>query len=446
MHVTEKKTAEGVIHLDCEATAQEVNNVLREAGEAFAMSMGVRPQPGQTIADAVQAALGIADLDKVVEAQAIELLVPRALDRRNLVPAYPPKANPSQKFERGKRFAFTMDVTVKPTYELKSYDPVEVTVQPFVFDDSVIDKQMEELAQRYSTYVGTDPKPLEDGDACEIAMTISQNGEEIKALCTEGRTYLLGRGLMPEGFDEGLRGMEPGQTKEFSFDAPQLNEVGEEVSQTLDCKVTVKEVQKEVVPLIDDAWVKANLPGMETVQALRDDMRRVFEAQQREGYQNYVQQMVLSQLARRFEGRIADEIYEATRNQLVQNMQMEMQQQGVDFQQFVAANGGEQQFGMMLMMQTREVLVQGFCLDAVYRHQRMSLTDADLDAACLAMNPQGNPAYMRQQLEAAGRGFALRETAERNKALRYVVEHAVVTEQEPAAPAEAPAKAEEAAE
>ena len=93
----------------------------------------------------------------------------------------------------------------------------------------------------------------------------------------------------------------------------------------------------------------------------------------------------------------------------------------------MAANGGEQQFGMMLMMQTREVLVQGFCLDAVYRHERMTLTDKDLEDACYGMNPQANPKMMRQQLEDSGRGFALRETAERLKAARFVTAHAVIT-------------------
>jgi len=49
MRVTEKKLADGVIKLDCEATAIEVNNALKEAGEAFALSMGVRPEPGKSI-------------------------------------------------------------------------------------------------------------------------------------------------------------------------------------------------------------------------------------------------------------------------------------------------------------------------------------------------------------------------------------------------------------
>ena len=47
--VTEKKLADGVIKLDCEATAIEVNNALKEAAEAFAMQMGVRPAPGKSI-------------------------------------------------------------------------------------------------------------------------------------------------------------------------------------------------------------------------------------------------------------------------------------------------------------------------------------------------------------------------------------------------------------
>ena len=67
MKVTEKKLADGVIKLDCEATAIEVNNALQEAAEAFAMQMGVRPAPGKSIEELAKEQLGIADLDKIVE-------------------------------------------------------------------------------------------------------------------------------------------------------------------------------------------------------------------------------------------------------------------------------------------------------------------------------------------------------------------------------------------
>ena len=156
MHVVESKPVNGVIKLDCEATAIEVNNALREAGEAFAASMGVRPLPGKSLEDSVKETLGIADLDKIIEAQAIEVLVPRALDRRNLVPAFPPKATPTTKFERGKKFSFSLNVTVKPTYELSSYEPVEITVDPFFFDETPVKQQLDELAMNSVINEATD--------------------------------------------------------------------------------------------------------------------------------------------------------------------------------------------------------------------------------------------------------------------------------------------------
>ena len=45
------------------------------------------------------------------------------------------------------------------------------------------------------------------------------------------------------------------------------------------------------------------------------------------------------------------------------------------------SQGGEQQFGMILMMQTREMLVQGYALDALFRHEKMTLTDEDIALA-----------------------------------------------------------------
>lgn len=427
MKVTESKPENGVIKLECEATAIEVNKALEEAAIAFAMSMGLRPVPNKTVEEAIKEQLGVSDVDKIIEPSAIEVLVPRALDRRNLMPAFPPKANPTSPFERGKKFTFTLNVTVKPTYELTSYEPVEVTVEPYTFDESVIDQQLASMAERSSTYVAIDPKPLEDGDACEVALKVFDDGEELKGMTTEGRTYVLGSQMMPKGFDDELIGMEPGQTKEFSFDAPMFDEAGNESVKKMDCVVTVKEIQKEVPAVIDDEWVKVYVPPFKSVDDLRADMRRMLEIQQRQAYDNYVQGMVIAALSKRFQGRIADEIYEATRDQLMMNMRMELQQSGMTWEQFMAQNGGEQQFGMMMMLQTREVLVQGFCLDSVFAHEKLTLTDEDLDAACRNMNPQGDAKMMREQLEATGRSFALRETAERLKAAKYVTEHAVVT-------------------
>ena len=96
------------------------------------------------------------------------------------------------------------------------------------------------------------------------------------------------------------------------------------------------------------------------------------------------------------------------------------------------SQGGEQQFGMIMMMQTREMLVQGYALDALFRHEKMTLTDEDIDAACRSMNPQ-NPDAVKREMQENGRGFALREAAERMKANQWLLDHAIVNVEQPVA-------------
>ena len=132
-----------------------------------------------------------------------------------------------------------------------------------------------------------------------------------------------------------------------------------------------------------------------------------------------------------FKGRIEDPVYEAMQQTLVSNLRGQLQQQGIPFEQFVQSQGGEQQFGMIMMMQTREMLVQGYALDALFRHEKMTLTDEDIDAACRSMNPQ-NPDAVKREMQENGRGFALREAAERMKANQWLLDHAIVNVEQPA--------------
>lgn len=426
MKVNMKKLEPGKVRLEAVATAQEVNNALNAAHIGFANAMGLQPQKDKTVAQVAEERMGIKNLDSIVEQSAVEALIPLAVDKKNLIPSFPPKAVAKSPLGRNQQFAFDVEVTLKPEYELSSYEPVQITIPAFKLDEQVIDDQIAEMANSYTTYVADDPRPIQKGDACLIAMQCFEGGKEMKGLTTDGRTYVAGEGYMPEGFDKEVIGMQPGETKKFTFEGPGFDDDFNEITQVIDCTLTIKELQKKVIPAIDDEWVAANLPMYKSYQALRDDIARNIERRERDGYDSYCLQLAASELGRRFQGKIADEVYEAMRANLLDNMRSELKQQGdKTWEQFVEENGGEQQFGMMLMLQTRELLVQGFALDAVFRHERMVLTDQDIEDACRAMNPQVNPKQLRQQIEQSGRGFALRESAERMKANKWVLEHAI---------------------
>lgn len=439
MKVTQKKLGDGKLQLEAVATPAEVDRALRMAQIGFAQQMGLRPQKDKTIEQIAEESMGIKDLDSVVESSAVEYLAPFAIDKKNIIPAFPPTPMPSSSLKRGQEFAFRLYVMPKPDYELTSYDPVEITVQPLKVDTSEIDKQLAEMAERYAGYETDEPHVIGKGDSCQLSLKCFRNGEPIPGLTSDARTYTAGIGLMPDGFDENIIGMNVGETKSFTFEGPGLDDNGNEITEVIECTVTVNETQKKVIPEIDDEWVKTYMPMYKGVEDLRRSMEAELTKYQRQQYDEYVRQIAAAELSNRFQGRIDDAVYESMQKNLIQNLRQQLQQQGMSYDQYVEQNGGQQQFGMMMMMQTRSMLVQGYALDAVFRHEGLILSDEDLDDVCRSMNPQ-NPRGVREEMEKSGRGFALRESAERMKANKWVVEHAKITYADaPGAAAEAPA-------
>ncbi len=422
MKVVQKKLVGNRVLVEATASVADVDKAFDWASVAFLQQMGVEPEQGKPFAEQAEERLGVPNLDALVMPRVPEFLVPFAIDKKGVVPAFPPKPVAQTTLKRGEEFTFTMEILPKPEYELDSYEPVAFTAKRFSVDPREVDEQVKAAAQGFCSYEAIDPRPVQKGDFVEIAISdTKQDGEDFAAFNTDRRTYPVGQGYMPGAFDDQLVGMEPGQEKDFAFQAPGGDDVVK-----VTCHVRVIELQKQVVPEITDEWVAKNMPFFRDAKAFRESIEYQLESAHRQEYNAYLENLALTKLSQRFKGSIDDSIYEAMRETQLKQLSSELQAQGMSLDKFIEQNGGQQQFGMMLMVQTRMALVNGFALDAVYRHEKLTLTDEDIMETCRIINPQG-PQLARMQMEETGNGYALREMAERNKAARWVIEHADIT-------------------
>ena len=181
-----------------------------------------------------------------------------------------------------------------------------------------------------------------------------------------------------------------------------------------------------------------NMPMYNDLAGFREALTKQIERDARLEYDIKVREVAAAELAKRFKGSIENAVYESMQKQMMSDLRRNLQRQGMTYEQYVERNGGQQQFGMMMMMQIRETLVRGYALDAVFRHEGLVVTDEDIDEICYMTNPQ-NPGMARKQFEESGNGYVLRESAERLRATKWVVDHATIKD-----PAEA--EAEKAAE
>lgn len=434
MKITQKKTDDGKILVSAVASTEEVTKALNAAHIGFANQMGLRPEQGKTVAQVAEERMGIRDLDSVVASQAADELMPFAVDKTGVLPAFPPTIDPKSTLKRGQTFQFEVTVTPKPDYELSSYDLPTVTIPPLKIDPAEVDEQLRQMAENYAEYVADDPHPVKKGDSCKIAMkAFRENGEEVTPLSTEGRTYVTGQGYMPEGFDGNIVGMDVGETKEFSFDAPDIDADGNQVTSEFTTTVTVLEIQKRVAPVIDDEWVSKFMPFYKSYEDMRRSIEESITRQRTAEYEDAKLQAVAAEMATRFQGSIPDEVYQAMMRSMITNMRNNLAQQGTSLEKFIEEQGGEQQFNMLMMLQVRQMLTQSYALDAVFRHEGLVVTDEDLTESCKAI-ASGDPKMIRKQLEESGRNFVLREAAERLRANKWLAEHATFIEKDFEAP------------
>ncbi len=296
-----------------------------------------------------------------------------------------PDAGKSRDAEAG-RFAAEL-----PAYELSSYEPVEFEMPAIEIGDEQVEAQMRAAVdQMGANYVEADPRETRAKDTVRIDLEVTRDGETVKGISSKGRLLSLGEGFMPIDFDRALLGMRPGAEREFDFDAPDPSGPSDASEHSFHAKVKLQAIMEKKAPEFTDEWVREHLPPFRSAEEFRAQTRREMEEQAARSVEQEKNMRAVQALTERFDEKIEDRFYEATREEMRRGWEAQARRQGMDLEDFIGKQGmNEQQFSMMLMMQVRETLVQGYSLDAWARHYGIEPTDEDV-AELANMMSQGH--------------------------------------------------------
>jgi trigger factor len=378
-------------------------------------------------------------IEKVGEAQytafinhyAMTAMAPYAILEKGITPIMEPEVNSSDQIAADRDFTFVAVVTPKPHYELSSYDPVTVKLPKVTVTEQEIDQQIYNLAERSAYNVPDEGAIIWEGKEVVFAIEthFTDTGDDIPHMTAEKRVYKLGDGFLPEEFDKGLLGLKAGESKTFDFDLPGAEGPDGEpgLARTVTTTVTITQINKRVVPDINDTWVITNMPDAKNVDGLRELLRKDGEQYKNQEAESAKFFLVASTLAERFIGFIPDEIYEYTRGDMMANLQQTLKAQNINMEQYTAQMGmDEQTFNMHFMMNVRESLRQGFSLDALARHLKLTINEEDIADTLTRMAPE-NEDKARADIEGSGRNYLLTEAALRTKANKWLLDTATFT-------------------
>jgi trigger factor len=188
-----------------------------------------------------------------------------------------PRITPKEGAPEGS-VAFDATFEVYPEVKIGDVSTAEVERVSCEVDDAAIDRTIDILRKQRRTF---NQRPASEGAAETDRVTIDFegkiDGEGFAGGKAEAFAFVIGEGQMLEQFDKAVRGMQVGQSKTFPLKFPDDYGSKDVAGKEADFLVTMKKIEAQHLPVVDDAFIKSLGIGAATTEALRADVRKNLE-------------------------------------------------------------------------------------------------------------------------------------------------------------------------
>lgn len=384
----------------------------------------------------IDSMLGAQAVVATVTEDVINELYPVAMDEADLIAISQPTFEQSSELvEAGKDFSFSATVTVRPEFELSSYEPLTIKLPSVEASEEEIDAQIEELRTYYFTFEdASDDTAVAQGAFVELSVVaVDEQGNHVESIETESRIYELGGGLFPKGFDEALIGMKKGEEKTIEIDMSEPSFMGQGLKDVgvVTFTLGVKQVKDKVVPELTDEWARETAGFEGGIEELRQRVADSIKQQKEQMLPRLRETEALYALQGRLEGEAPASMCEVEEQGLLQNFFMQIQQQGMTFDAYLAQMGiTSEQFRDDLKRQAKDVTEQDLALDAWARHVDLVITDEEITEE-FHKTGVDDPAGLEKEWRKSGRIAGLRAGMRRTAVLNQIMEAMTVEDLKP---------------
>ena len=176
------------------------------------------------------------------------------------------------------QMAFDATFEVYPEVKLGDLSAADIERVASEVTDEAIDKTVDILRKQRRTFAQrAAAEAATDGDRVTIDFEGKLDGEPFAGGKADGFQFLLGEGQMLEAFEKAVRGMKVGESKTFPLAFPEDYHGKDVAGKEADFLVTVKKIETQHLPEVNEAFAKSLGIGEASVDGLRADIKKNLE-------------------------------------------------------------------------------------------------------------------------------------------------------------------------
>lgn len=362
--------------------------------------------------------------------EAINKVLPQwysqAVEENKIQPLSQPEVDLT-KFVDGEDIEVTAELDVRPQIELPDLSSIAVTVPDAEVTDSDVEEQVDALRERFATTTDVE-RAVQDGDAVTIDLAAKdKDGGDIEGAQAEGMPYTVGSGVLLDGLDEALTGLEAGAETTFSTEL-----VGGELKGTeVDVTVKVNEVKERHLPELDEEFVQT-ASEFDTVEEFTADVRQRLVRGKRMEQANEARDLVLDEIIGSIEAPLPEALVAEELTARREQVMQQLAQAGMTMEAYLEdEEQTAEEFEADLERRVRDAIVAQFVLDQVVADSEIGIEDAELSQHIIQRAQQSGQdpnAYVQHIMEHNHVPEMVSEVL-RGKALAALVEGASVSDE-----------------
>ena len=266
-----------------------------------------------------------------IRQKVLENLIPvhlqKQLDAENLSVVGTPDISDVH-FHSSEPLKFTATFEVYPEVVLGEYHDVEVPYQDPEVTEADIATRIDEIRQQKAQYINIDPRPVVDGDFAVVSLE-SLAGVEGEPVKTDEMVLEIGAEDTFAAFTENLRGLTPGDEKDFEVVYPEDYGSEKLAGKTVKFHAILKGLRRKELPELDDEFAQ-ELGDYRTVDELKEAVRKALFAQRQSEAQMEARNRIMDKLVDAHDFPVPEAFVERQIKTRVEQRLRAMAEQGVD--------------------------------------------------------------------------------------------------------------------
>ena len=252
-----------------------------------------------------------------------------AVNEAKLRVAGPPRITEKEGAPDGE-VAFDATFEVYPEVKIGDLSTAEVERVATDVGDDAVDKTVEILRKQRRTFQQRPAsEPAVAGDRVTIDFAGTIDGVPFEGGKADAFQFVIGEGQMLEQFDAAVRGMKTGDSKTFPLQFPADYQGKDVAGKEADFTVTLKKIEAQHLPEVDEAFAKALGIAGGTVDSLRNDVRKNLEREVKFRLQARNKSSVMAALVKASELDVPKSLVAGEVERMVEQMRADLKKRGV---------------------------------------------------------------------------------------------------------------------